>query len=114
MDYLKADVLKEGYLYRIEARNGNFGIWLGIRQKMFALSRYGWGSNFIDGEYHYDLDKHYGTAKPIEEIERSPFDIEDIIPPRKKFREILRYLNKFETELIELNKLDRDKCRVKT
>lgn len=95
-DCMKADKLKAGYLYKVKARNGNFGIWLGIENRAFAVSRHKWGTNYIDEEYHYDLDKYYGTVIPLEQIEVSPFNMDDIVLYREKSKEILEYLNRFE------------------
>jgi len=105
LEYLKMGQLKTGYLYKIIARNANCGIWLPQRQG-FITSRIKAGTNFLFEEYHWDC-KAWATAKPLEEIEKSPFNAEEINieysekNDRKVFgypksKEILEYLNKFE------------------
>jgi len=105
MEYLKMDQLKAGYLYKIKARNANYGIWLPQRRG-FITSRIKLGSNFLFEEYHWDCEA-WATVKPLEEIERSPFDAEKInieyseenskkVFGYPKSKEILEYLNKFE------------------
>lgn len=111
IEYLKIDQLKAGYLYRIRARNASYGIWLPQRQG-FIISRIKFGNNYLFEEYHYDC-LAFATAKPLEEIERSPFNAEEIniVQLEKdgreykagewsmgylKAQEILKYLNKFE------------------
>lgn len=93
MDYLKVEDLKPGYLYRIKARNGTVGVWDPDKGE-FLLSRLKFGSNFVFGEVHWDLDPHFGTVKPLEELEESPFDMEDY-----SRGELLKYLNKWEHKL---------------
>jgi len=88
-DYLKMDELKNGYLYKIIARNASFGIWK-EDIKGFIISRVKFGSNYLFEEHHYDHDK-WPTAQPVEEIEKSPFDTSDI-----NEKEALDYLNQFE------------------
>lgn len=109
MDYLKVDELKEGYLYRIKARNGTVGVWHSNKSE-FLLSRYKFGHNFLFGELHWDIDKRFGTVKPLEELEKSPFAGDDVTPRRftskgqnvfgrPKEAEILEYLNLWEKKL---------------
>jgi len=92
MDYLKLDELKDGYLYRIRARNGAFGIWR-AEKSGFILSRVKFDANYTFMEYHYDTGAPLGTVKPLQEIEPSPFT--------KNFEEdeVLDYLNDFEIPL---------------
>ncbi len=120
LEYIKMEDLKPGYLYRIHARNASYGIWLGEVETGnafgFAISRIKFGSNYIFTEFHWDMPT-FATARPLEEIERSPFDVEDLahkllacdgtegyshlkvgekywcVP---KSEEILKYLNKYE------------------
>jgi hypothetical protein len=75
-DYMKVNHLKDGWLYRIRARNARFGIW---REKTgeFLISRFKFYDNYIFPEIHADLSEWHGTAFPLEEIEKSPFDPED-------------------------------------
>jgi len=72
-DYLSADDLKVGYVYRIQARNALCGIWLGEEGGFgFAISRTKFSDNFIFVEYHWDCEA-FATTKPFEEIEKSPY-----------------------------------------
>jgi len=103
--YLKIDQLKAGYLYKIRARNASYGIWLPQRQG-FIISRIKFANNYLFEEYHWDCEA-FATVKPLEEIEKSPFNAEEINIVRlekddKKYmgypnnKAILEYLNKFE------------------
>lgn len=105
LEYLKMDQLKAGYLYKIRARNANYGIWLPQRQG-FIISRIKFGDNYLFEEYHWDCEA-FATVKPLEEIEKSPFNADEINIEHserdgKKFfgypnsKAILTYLNKFE------------------
>lgn len=109
MDYLKVDALKAGYIYHIDARNGTVGVWNPVKSE-FLLSRYKFGHNFLFGELHWDVDKQFGTAKPLKELEKSPFVQDDLIPRRFEFKgqnvfgrprekEILEYANMWEKKL---------------
>jgi hypothetical protein len=104
-NYIKIEDLKGGYLYKIKARNAEYGIWI-PEKKSFAISRIKFGSNFIFEEYHWDCEA-FATARPVEEIERSSFDPKDIKiilfeKNGKKYfkykneKNLLEYLNKFE------------------
>ncbi len=98
---LKIDECKEGYLYKIDARNSNYGIFVMSRYGTiiipeFVISRFKFRDNFTFEEIHVDGSDHFGTALPIKEIEKSPFDLIDFSErPRTKEKEILDYLNKF-------------------
>lgn len=72
-DYLKMEDLKQGYLYRVVCRNADFGIW-DSEQKGFVIRRIKFGDIFLFTEYHWDTGAPFGTAKPIAEIEKAPFD----------------------------------------
>ena len=89
-DYIKIKDLKGGYLYHIDARNASYGIWNPERNS-FLISRVKFGSNFIFEEHHWDCPS-FATAKPLEEIEKSPFDMDNCETEDK----LLEYLNKFE------------------
>ncbi len=106
-EWIKIEDLKGGYLYKIGARNADYGIWIPER-KGFAISRVKFGSNYIFEEYHWDCPA-FATAKPIEEIEKSPFeaDVIEILHTESEdgktkyfgYRDedkLLKYLNKFE------------------
>lgn len=88
-NYIKIPDLKDGYLYKIIARNASHGIWKSDVEG-FIISRIKFGDNFIFEEYHYDCPA-WGTAQPIEEIEKAPFNTESL-----KEEAVLEYLNKFE------------------
>ena len=104
-NYIKIPDLKDGYLYRIIARNAGYGIWR-AETKGFTISRIKFGSNFAFEEYHYDCEA-FATAQPIEEIEKSPFITEEFVDDLikidgKKYiqfrneKAVLEYLNSFE------------------
>ena len=73
MEYLKVNELRSGYLYRIWARNALCGIWYPSCGG-FIISRFKFGSNYLFVEIHWDLDKWHGTVKPIELLEKAPFN----------------------------------------
>jgi hypothetical protein len=76
-NYIKIPDLKPGYLYQIRARNSRFGIWLPSKLGfMISREKFGYVYPFI--EYHYDIGAPFGTVKPLEEIEQSPFTEEDL------------------------------------
>ena len=77
MDYLKVEELKPYYTYKIKARNGRVGIWRPDRGD-FLLYRVKFNSHYTFGEIHWDLDSHFGTARPLEELEKSPFTKDDL------------------------------------
>jgi len=104
IEYLKMDQLKSGYLYEIEARTAGHGIWI-PQKESFIISRIKFGDNFLFEENHFDSENN-GTAKPIKEIEKSPFSDNDINITKlendnneyaeyQDEKEILEYLNKF-------------------
>lgn len=109
-DYIKIPDLKDGYLYRILARNAGLGIWF-KEQNAFTISRHKFGDNFLFEEYHWD-NESFATAKPIEELEESPFqpsrdfvymaDVKTGSMFRLMEEEALKYLNeaerRFETD----------------
>jgi hypothetical protein len=59
--------LKNGYLYKIIARNGCYGIWCSETQG-FAISRIKFHDNYTFEEHHHDCEA-FATAQPIEEEE---------------------------------------------
>jgi len=112
MEYLKISELKKGYLYFIIARNANYGIYISDRQG-FLISRHKFGNNFLFEEYHWDCEA-FATTKPLREVEKSPFDYDQIknaMVMNKYDKEILDYLNKFEYEY-KLEKEKGDYCKV--
>lgn len=112
--YIELKQCKNLYLYRILARNGNFGIFIKERNT-FILSRQKFGSNYPFEEYHYDTGPPFGTVRPIEEIELSPFTQKDLTEEFYKTEgfetfgykndiDILLYLNEYEEKYYENKK----------
>lgn len=71
-EYITLENCRHGALYRINARNFSIGIYdednqgfIGIRTK-FTMQ-------FLDLEFHWDTGAPYGTVKPLEFLEWSPF-----------------------------------------
>ena len=101
--------LISGYLYQIHARNARFGIWLPQRFS-FLISRVKFSSNYLFEEIHFNASDWHGTARPMVEMERSPFKAEelnykefqrddgDIYLDYPDSEEILEYLNMFERD----------------
>jgi hypothetical protein len=102
-NYLPMDEMKDGYLYKVNCRNASFGIWR-ASEKSFVIRRMKFSAIYTFEEYHYDTGPPYGTAKPLKELELSPFKEEDfkhvivgkdgkeyITLPKEE--EILNYLN---------------------
>lgn len=100
--------LQNGYLYRINARNAEYGIWI-EEDKAFMISRLKFGYNFLFKEDHWDTGFPYGTVKPIRLMWKPPFKVEKIErlnfiakddpngkEKRKLEKRVLRYLNIFE------------------
>ena len=101
--YLTVDELKEGYLYRIRARNAGYGIWT-PECGGFHISREKFGRNYLFVEIHYDLSDSFGTVLPFEEIEIAPFKtkwLRDWHTKRSIERHVLEYLNRRTKELEE-------------
>ena len=106
--YIKMEDLKDGYHYKNIARNARYGIWRSKSQG-FIISRIKFGSNYTFEEHHYDCEG-FATAQPIEEIEKSPFNIENSLgkfkdatdrefyqyPIDMDEKAVIEYLNKFE------------------
>lgn len=96
-NYLKPEVLKDGYLYRINARNALYGIWSKLRGE-FIISRFKFGHNFLFVEVHWDLSDDFGTVKPLELVEKAPFNpviFRYYSVVRLRGAEVLNYLNQF-------------------
>lgn len=96
-EYLEPHELKPGGLYKIVARNAKYGIWC-PEQGGFWISRTKFNDNFLFVELHWDLSDGFGTVRPLEFIEMSPFNPEDFNTkerPSKVRRDALAYLNKF-------------------
>lgn len=64
---------KDGWLYFIEARNAQLGIY-NLCKLGFIISRTKFSSNYLFTEYHYNIGKIkpemgcFGTATPLKEI----------------------------------------------
>jgi hypothetical protein len=75
--YIPIEKCKNRHLYIISARNADIGVYI-AEEKAFKISRFKFGSNFIDKEYHWDIEplevlpppfpKLQGTAKPLEKL----------------------------------------------
>lgn len=96
-NYIKISNCKEGYLYEINARNANYGIYQKLQSttwiNSFLISRFKFSDNFLFVEYHYDNGEPYGTVKPLKEIEMVPNEILNGTDEQK-----LEYLNKHEQQ----------------
>jgi len=68
-NWIPMEECKDGYVYKIAARNGGFGIY-NEETKGFKLSRHKFGDNYIFEEYHWDTGAPYGTVKPLEDFGR--------------------------------------------
>ena len=75
--YLKLQTMKPNYLYLLKARNFSFGIWKENEQG-FLGKRYKFGEVFTFTEVHWDASEDFGTAKPLLELEKSPFTQNDL------------------------------------
>jgi hypothetical protein len=66
MEYLPTTKLQTGKWYYCRARNFEYGRWNG---KAFDYLRYKFGQRFPDIELHYDDDPHFGTVRPLREVD---------------------------------------------
>lgn len=90
--YIPADQLEPYCLYKIHARNARFGIWV-PEKNGFVIRRFKFGDVFAFVEIHYDLNEHFGTAKPLAKLEETGFIKEDFdFENGGKYNEILNYL----------------------
>jgi len=87
---------KDGYLYLIRARNSSLGIF-SEEHNGFIISREKFGFNYLFIEYHFSMSKTFGTATPLEELEKVPMEIKSGLEYRTQ-KELLEYLNSKETE----------------
>lgn len=71
-NYIKFDDCKEGFVYKIYARNFQYAIF--YKNKFYGV-RYKFSDVFIDGEIHWDKDEMYGTVKPLIELNVIPDNI---------------------------------------
>jgi hypothetical protein len=74
---IKIEDCKDNWLYFIEARNAQIGIY-SKEELGFIISRTKFTANYLFTEYHYDIGKIkpemecFGTATPLKEIEPVP------------------------------------------
>lgn len=79
-EYIPLEQCKDGWLYRIAARNATLGIYRADKQYFEIRRQKGNEIYRFSGEYHWDWqggemwfgNKMLGTAKPIVEIEETP------------------------------------------
>ncbi len=96
-NYLKMKNLKDGYSYKIYARNAYIGVWI-KEDSSFMISRYKCGRNpFVFYEFHWDSDERYGTVKPLMLIEKFPFKIKENYNDDEE-NEILAFLDQLEVD----------------
>jgi hypothetical protein len=68
--------LKDGYLYEIDARNQNRGIWF-ESVKGFEIARRKFDDVFLFIEYEWETGPPFGTARAFREIEKAPEGLSD-------------------------------------
>jgi hypothetical protein len=77
--YIPIDECKNSHLYIIKARNASIGVYK-KEDYSFQISRFKFTSNYIFGEYHWDIGnikpdmQCYGTAKPFHLLEELPIE----------------------------------------
>lgn len=78
---------RDGYLYRILARNADYGIY-NEKHKGFLISRFKFSDNYTFTEDHWDTGAPHGTVKPLMEIGKAPKGMTEA--------ETLEYLNRID------------------
>lgn len=73
-NYIRLDQCKNGYLYNIDSRNLELGVYDG--NQGFIGIRTKFGNRYLSTEYHYDQGAPHGTVFPLEELERIPLGIQ--------------------------------------
>lgn len=68
-EYIPLEKCKEGHLYRIEARNGRFGVFR-KEESAFTIARKKFNDIFLFDEYHWDTGEPFGTVKPKRDLGR--------------------------------------------
>ena len=63
--------LKNNYLYEIDCRNQNRGVWIEAQQG-FQIARKKFDSTFLFVEYDWETGPPFGTARAFKEIEKAP------------------------------------------
>lgn len=79
--FLKLEECKDGYLYKIHARNASYGIFR-KKHEDFVILRTKFYDTFLFEEIHWDASLDFGTVRPLEEVEKSPFtgnDLEEVL-----------------------------------
>jgi hypothetical protein len=94
-EFIKMNLLKDGYAYQIFSNNAYVGIWCSV-ENSFLISRYKVGAKpYVFYEAHWDDRSGIfpGTVKPLKEIEKAPpFEISN----DGSNEEILSYLDDLE------------------
>lgn len=70
-DWIPLEKCIDGNVYLISARNGSVGVY-NEEKKAFYLARRKFGDTFLFPEFHWDTGAPYGTAKPLEDLGKSP------------------------------------------
>lgn len=70
-EWIKIEDCKDGWLYKILARNAPLGIYC-VEKKAFIISRFKGNANFLYPEEHWDTGEPFGTVKPITPLELAP------------------------------------------
>jgi hypothetical protein len=77
-EFIPLEECVHGGVYKLYCRNLAYGIFnqkdngfIGIRTKF--------GHQYLFTEYHHDTGPPYGTVKPIEFVEQSPFEGDDVV-----------------------------------
>ena len=105
-DYIRMSELKKDFTYLISARHAWFGIWR-PEHESFLISRFKF-DNYLFQEYHWDRQGPYGTVKPTMEVEKSPFELSNILKTNVNHdfldpeteQPLLEYLNGLEQEIL--------------
>ena len=74
---MKIEEMKDGYLYKIHARNASYGIWV-ERHGGFLIRRTKFNDVYTFIELHWDASDDFGTARPQMELEKAPFGTEEL------------------------------------
>ena len=70
-DMIPLEKCKDGFLYFLFARRSNCGIF-NLARKSFTIRRTKLGHDYLFDEFHYETGEPFGTAVPLEELERAP------------------------------------------
>jgi len=73
MTFIPLDQCQHGWLYYVRARNFRLGIF-NEPEKEFIGIRTKFASRYLNGEDHWDTGVPFGTVKPIEKLEKAPFE----------------------------------------